>query len=195
GGRALPREARELARSSRPRRRSLAGRRARADPVDRRPSRVRNRYPARRSVRHRRGAAPARDAPAARQEPRPLNSPRPSDLDPDVSRVDDAGSPWFEVGGDSVRLLRDGVQAFPVMLDAITRATREILLEMYWIGVDAVGAAFREALPVRAARAERARAGVKVLVIHGSVGSLGINEVWCATLSAAGSRVAEYASI
>jgi len=118
-----------------------------------------------------------------------MNSPRPSDLDPDVSRVDDSGSPWFEVGGDSVRLLRDGAQAFPVMLDAIAHARREILLEMYWIGADAVGAAFRDAL------AERARAGVKVLVIHDSVGSLGINEVWWASLSASGGRVAEYASI
>jgi cardiolipin synthase len=116
-----------------------------------------------------------------------LNLSHPSDLDPDVSRAREA--PWFHVGADSVRLLRDGAQAFPVMLDTIARAQREILLEMYWIGADAVGAAFRDAL------AERARAGVKVLVIHDSVGSLGINEVWWASLFEAGGRVAEYASI
>jgi len=40
------------------------------------------------------------------------------------------------------------------MLEAIASATREVLLEMYWIGPDPVGVAFREAL------AARARAGV-----------------------------------
>jgi cardiolipin synthase len=103
--------------------------------------------------------------------------------------VDGLDSRWFPVGGDSVRLLRDGVQAFPAMLDAITNAEREILLEMYWIGADAVGARFRDAL------AARARDGVKVLVIHDSVGSLGLSEAWWQPLTAAGGRVGEYHAI
>jgi cardiolipin synthase A/B len=88
-----------------------------------------------------------------------------------------------------VRLLRDGVEAFPAMLDAIARAEREILLEMYWIGADGVGARFRDAL------AARARDGVKVLVIHDAVGSLGINDAWWHELTSSGGRVAEFHSI
>jgi cardiolipin synthase len=98
-------------------------------------------------------------------------------------------SPWFVVGDDTVRLLRDGAQAFPAMLEAIARAEHEILLEMYWIGADGVGARFRDALAVRAA------AGVKVLVIHDAVGSLGINEAWWQPLIDAGGRVNEFHSI
>ncbi len=98
-------------------------------------------------------------------------------------------APWFTVGDDAVRLLRDGAQAFPAMLSAIAQAQREILLEMYWIGADAVGARFRDAL------AARARDGVKVLAIHDAVGSLGITPAWWRPLSDAGGRVFEYHSI
>jgi phosphatidylserine/phosphatidylglycerophosphate/cardiolipin synthase-like enzyme len=49
--------------------------------------------------------------------------------------------PWFPVGADRVRLLRDGKQAFPVMLDAIANAKHEVLLEFYWIGTDGGGRA------------------------------------------------------
>jgi cardiolipin synthase A/B len=97
--------------------------------------------------------------------------------------------PWFVVGGDRVRLLRDGVQAFPAMLGAIIRAQREILLEMYWIGDDAVGDRFREAL------AARARAGVRVCVIYDSVGSMAITPAWWRPLFAAGGRAVEFHSI
>jgi len=98
-------------------------------------------------------------------------------------------SPWFSVGDDSVRLLRDGEQAFPAMLQAIAQAEREILLEMYWIGVDAVGERFRDAL------AGRARAGVKVCVIYDAIGSLGCSSAWWQALVAAGGRAIEYHSI
>lgn len=98
-------------------------------------------------------------------------------------------SPWFEVGSDRVRLLRDGRQAFPAMLEAIRAAEREILLEMYWVGPDVVGDAFRSAL------AARARAGVRVCVIYDSMGSLDLNREWWRELSAAGGTVAEFHSI
>jgi cardiolipin synthase len=97
--------------------------------------------------------------------------------------------PWFAVGGDQVRLLRDGEQAFPCMLAAIASAQREILLEMYWVGPDTVGERFREAL------AERARAGVKVCVIYDALGSMGITPAWWRPLFAAGGRAVEYHSI
>jgi cardiolipin synthase len=98
-------------------------------------------------------------------------------------------TPWFAVGADSVRLLRDGAQAFPAMLEAIAGAQREALLEMYWIGDDAVGEQFRDAL------AERARAGVRVCVIYDAVGSMGITPAWWRPLFAAGGRAVEYHSI
>jgi cardiolipin synthase len=102
----------------------------------------------------------------------------------------EGGEPrWFAVGGDSVRLLRDGAQAFPAMLEAIAAAEREVLLEMYWIGPDAVGERFRDAL------AERARAGVRVCVIHDAVGSMGITPAWWRPLFTAGGRAVEFHSI
>jgi cardiolipin synthase len=100
-----------------------------------------------------------------------------------------ASPQWFAVGADQVRLLRDGVEAFPAMLEVIANARREVLLEMYWVGADAVGQRFREAL------AERARAGVKVCVIHDAVGSIGISQSWWRPLTGAGGRVVEYHSI
>jgi cardiolipin synthase len=105
----------------------------------------------------------------------------------------EAGAPpdpqWFTVGGDAVRLLRDGASAFPAMLDAIARARNEVLLEMYWVGADAVGERFRDAL------ATQARAGVRVCVIYDSIGSLGITPAWWRPLFAAGGRAVEFHSI
>jgi cardiolipin synthase len=75
------------------------------------------------------------------------------------------------------------------MLDAIAAAKREVLLEMYWIGDDVIGARFREAL------VERAAAGVKVAVIYDSVGSLDIGIGWWRPLIAAGGSVFEYHAI
>lgn len=95
-------------------------------------------------------------------------------------------APWFAVGTDRVRLLRDGVEAFPAMLAAIASAKREILLEMYWVGADAVGTKFREAL------AERARHGVAVRVIYDAVGSLSITPSFWDPVVAAGGEVREY---
>lgn len=104
--------------------------------------------------------------------------------------------PWFSVPRgegstaiDEVRLLRDGAQAFPAMLDAIRTASHEILLEMYWVGNDAVGTRFRDALAARAA------AGVRVNVIYDAVGSLDVGLAWWRPLVAAGGQVYEYHAI
>ena len=69
------------------------------------------------------------------------------------------------VGEDYVRLLRDGAEAYPAMLAAIEAARREIVMEFYWFGSDALGRQFCDAL------GERARAGVSVRVIYDSFGS------------------------
>jgi cardiolipin synthase len=95
-------------------------------------------------------------------------------------------SPWFQVGDDAVRLLRDGVEAFPAMLDAIAHAEQEILLEMYWVGADRAGARFRDALT------ERARANVKVRVMVDALGSLDVPVRWWAPLLEAGGEVLEF---
>ena len=101
------------------------------------------------------------------------------------SRTETLG-PWFKVGSDEVRLLRDGSQALPAMLAAIAAARREVLLEMYWVGLDAVGTKFREVL------AERARAGVVVRVIYDAIGSLSIAPSFWGELVRAGGEVREY---
>lgn len=98
----------------------------------------------------------------------------------------EALGPWFKVGGDEVRLLRDGVEALPAMLNAIASAKREIILEMYWVGPDAVGVKFREAL------IEKARAGVTVRVIYDAVGSLAITPSFWDPLLRAKGEVREY---
>lgn len=95
-------------------------------------------------------------------------------------------SPWFSVGTDEVRLLRDGAEAFPAMLAAIGGAEREILLEMYWVGADAVGMTFRDLL------ADRARHGVSVRVIYDAVGSIAVTPAFWQPLVDAGGEVREY---
>ena len=107
-------------------------------------------------------------------------------MPPDAAPVE---PPWFAVGSDRVRLLRDGAEAFPRMIAAIAAARREVLLEMYWIGADAAGERFREAL------AATARTGVKVCVVYDALGSLGMTPAWWRPLFAAGGRAVEYHSI
>lgn len=89
-------------------------------------------------------------------------------------------SPWFEVDGDRIRLLVDGRHAFPTMLSAVRHATREILLEMYWVADDDVGRTFRDAVT------EAAKNGVIVKVIYDAVGSLGLPSDFWAPLERAG---------
>jgi cardiolipin synthase A/B len=101
------------------------------------------------------------------------------------SRTEALG-PWFKVAGDEVRLLRDGVEALPAMLSAIAAAKREVILEMYWVGPDAVGTRFRDAL------VEKARTGVTVRVIYDAIGSLAITPSFWESLVRAGGEVREY---
>lgn len=68
-------------------------------------------------------------------------------------------------GGNDVRLLQDGREAFPAMLEAIAGARHSVLVEMYTIASDRTGHLFAKAL------AERAKAGVPVRVLYDSAGS------------------------
>jgi cardiolipin synthase len=113
-----------------------------------------------------------------------LTTPPPSLPDPTLGEP-----PWFTVGADRVRLLRDGMQAFPRMIAAIAAARREVLLEMYWIGADTAGERFREAL------AASARTGARVCVVYDALGSMGTTPAWWRPLFAAGGRAVEYHSL
>lgn len=91
-----------------------------------------------------------------------------------------------EVAGNRVTLLHDGVQCFPAMLEAIARAEREILLEMYWFGSDGTGWRFAEAL------SSRARDGLRVRVLYDAVGSWDTSPDVFSAMREAGVEVREY---
>jgi cardiolipin synthase len=97
-------------------------------------------------------------------------------------------TPGFEamVSGNRVTLLHDGEQAFPAMLEAIAKAKREILLEMYWFASDGVGRQFTNALVAKA------EAGVQVRLIYDAVGSIQSDGRMFARLRDAGCEVLEY---
>ncbi len=67
--------------------------------------------------------------------------------------------------GNNCQLLRDGVEAYPAMLEAIRGARRFIRLETYMFITDAVGELFGQAL------AEAAERGVHVKVLYDGLGS------------------------
>jgi cardiolipin synthase len=75
-----------------------------------------------------------------------------------------AGAPL--IGGNSVRLLKDGCENFPAWLDAIRSAQHWIHFETYILHEDKIGRVFAEAL------CERARAGVKVRLLIDWLGNL-----------------------
>lgn len=75
--------------------------------------------------------------------------------------------PFFEVdlGPNRVSVLKDGLQAYPAMLNAIAGAKRTIALETYILRDDTMGLRFLHAL------VERAEAGVEVLLMYDYWGS------------------------
>lgn len=70
--------------------------------------------------------------------------------------------------GHDLTMLVDGAHAFPVMLEAIASATHSVWLETYIFDSDSTGRLFVDAL------AERARAGVQVLIIVDAFGGLNL---------------------
>ncbi|HQR17596.1 MAG TPA: hypothetical protein PK948_04475, partial [Gemmatimonadales bacterium] len=90
-----------------------------------------------------------------------------------------AGGTRF-IPGNATRLLLDGPEAYPAMLDAIDRAESWIHFENYIIRDDATGRRFAEAL------AARARAGVTVRLLTDWLGSRGFGRRLAADLRAAG---------
>ena len=80
----------------------------------------------------------------------------------DLARL--AGSP--PRGGTRVRLLRDGEEAFPAMVEAIASARRRVLFENFIFAGDATGRRFAEALSEAAGR------GVEVRVLYDPIGTM-----------------------
>ncbi|MGA9523494.1 MAG: cardiolipin synthase ClsB [Myxococcaceae bacterium] len=101
-------------------------------------------------------------AEAARRSPR---------FEDEPSTADDAASlaplDGHIVPGNRFKLLRDGVEAFPEMLDAIRIARRNIRLEVYMFIDDSVGELFARALT------EAAQRGVQVTILYDWIGSFG----------------------
>lgn len=95
-------------------------------------------------------------------------------------------TPHVLLDGNQVRLLRDGSEAFPAMLNAIEQAQEEINLEMYWFASDRTGLEFSEAL------SRAARRGVQVYLVYDAIGSLEANPLMFAAMRRAGVKVCEY---
>jgi cardiolipin synthase len=93
------------------------------------------------------------------------------------------------VAGNEVALHRDGVEAYPAMLEAIERAHEQVLLEMYWFGSDRAGQRFADALKGAASR------GVEVAVLYDAVGSIGTDPAMFTELRRAGASVIEFGPV
>ena len=104
----------------------------------------------------------------------------------DAARIEAQEPSEHYVGGNTLRLLRNGSAAFPEMLAAIAEAKQQVLLEMYWFGSDSIGRTFAAAL---AAAAQR---GVEVSVVYDAIGSVGASEEMFDELRHAGARVIEF---
>lgn len=88
--------------------------------------------------------------------------------------------------GNQVTLLQDGPSTYQAMLAAIVAARDHIHLETYILDDDEVGQRFAEAL------LERQRAGVRVLLLRDSVGTMGTPAAFFERLSDAGVQVLEF---
>ncbi len=84
------------------------------------------------------------------------------------------------VPGNRVRILRDATENFPAWLEAIRSAERTVYFESYIIGDDPVGREFVQAL------AERARAGVRVRLLHDWLGTRASRSLFTPLVEAGG---------
>jgi cardiolipin synthase len=90
------------------------------------------------------------------------------------------------VGGNAVRLLRDGREVFPGWLGAIEAARTRVSLEMYIFSDDKIGRRFAEALLAAAAR------GVQVRLLYDYVGCRDTPASFFARLRAGGVHTIAY---
>lgn len=90
------------------------------------------------------------------------------------------------IAAERARLLIDGREAFPAMLEAIAGARESVDLETYILAADRAGTRFAEALMRAALR------GVRVRLLYDAIGSLGLPQDFVDGMLAAGVRVAVY---
>lgn len=83
---------------------------------------------------------------------------------------------------NDVRLLRDGEETFPAMLEAIATATDRVHCEVFTLRDDATGRRFSDAF------CDRARAGVDVRIVYDGVGSMTTPETFFTRMRDAGVR-------
>jgi cardiolipin synthase A/B len=88
--------------------------------------------------------------------------------------------------GHRIRVLIDGVEAFPAMLQAIAHARQYVHLETYILRADRTGRTFAAAL------SERARAGVQVRLLYDGFGAFPLSSAYLADLRRAGVQTLEY---
>lgn len=108
--------------------------------------------------------------------------------------AESAGLPWRPyclnslkaVAGNRARLLRDGAEAFPAMLESINGAKESVLLCVYAVADDGAGRRFASAL------AAAARRGVKVYLVYDAIGSVATPWTFFGEMEDAGARVAQY---
>src|SRR5262245_11811126 len=85
--------------------------------------------------------------------------------------------------GNRVRLLIDGAEAFPRILEAIAGARHSVLVEMYSFASDKTGKKFADAL------IDRAKAGLTVRVLYDGLGSIDASTSMFQAIRAAGAVV------
>lgn len=94
--------------------------------------------------------------------------------------------PENALGGNAVRLLKNGEDAFSETLKVLRSAKEYILLEFYAFSDDAVGRMFRDLL------IKKAKEGVNVYLIYDAVGSVLTDKDFFSALAAGGIKVAEF---
>lgn len=95
-------------------------------------------------------------------------------------------NPEEALSGNSVRLLKNGEEAFGETLRAIRAARKSVLLEFYAFADDAVGREFGDLL------VKKAKEGVRVRLLYDAVGSILTNRDFFTRLAAGGVSVAEF---
>jgi len=120
--------------------------------------------------------------------PKPLVLPEATILPPPCSRTVAGYVQHFDRFqlADNIKLLVDGRQAYPEMLQAIDNARKTVDFETYIFCPDRTGRRFQEAL-IRAAKR-----GVKVRLLYDYIGSFGIPNLFIREMLKAGIKVSVY---
>jgi cardiolipin synthase A/B len=115
--------------------------------------------------------------------PPPLIPSRPASSDSGLAYIEDLDN---LTTGNSLRLLRNGAEAFPAWLDAIDAASTSISMEMYIFDDDRIGRRFADALCCAARR------GVSVRLLYDFIGCRHDSPAFFANMRQAGVHTVVY---